>query len=145
MERKDKIDLTLKTLALIGGLISFFYGIHRYVEVNKEESAKAFWNQQFPIYKQLCSSASIVATSEDSVDVYKATQDFWRMYYGEARMVVDQVVHVKMSNYASILKDVERKFRKREELKFASFQLSTACRASMAASWNIPLSELEAM
>jgi hypothetical protein len=142
MERKDKFDIVLKTIALIGAIVSFFYGIYNYKNINKDDSAKAFWNQQFPIYKDLCSSAATIATSKDSLLVQKATDDFWRMYYGEARMVVDWGVHKKMSQYASILKDFERGFKSSDELTLASYELATQCRKSLSESWNIPLSEL---
>lgn len=143
MERKDKLDLLLKFLALLGAIFSFFWGIHSYKKVNEDDSAKAFWSQQFPIYKDLCVSAATIATSHDSLMINKATDDFWRMYYGEARMVVDWQVHKKMSAYATILKDVERGFKNNDELVFASFELATQCRKSLAESWNIPLSELK--
>lgn len=65
------------------------------------------------------------------------------MYYGEARMVVDWQVHQKMSIYADLLKDIERGFKKRDDLIFASFELATQCRKSLSESWDIPLSELD--
>ena len=142
MEKKDKIDIVLKTVAVAGAIVSFFYGLYNYNKINKDESAKAFWNQQFPIYKDLCISTATIATSKDSLLVRKATDDFWRMYYGEARMVVDWEVHKKMSSYASILKDFERGFNSSEELTLSSYELATQCRKSLSESWNIPLSEL---
>lgn len=143
IEKKDKVDFILKFLALFGAIFSFFWGIHRYNRVKEDESIKAFWNQQFPIYKDLCMTASTIATSHDSILINKATDDFWRMYYGEARMVVDWEVHLKMSAYASILKNVERGFSNTDELLFASFELASQCRKSLAESWDIPLSELK--
>jgi len=143
MERKEKIDLFLKSLAILGAIFSFFWGIYTYKKVNEDDSAKAFWSQQFPIYKDLCMSAATIATSQDSLMIKKARNDFWRMYYGEARMVVDWQVHQKMSAYAATLKDVERGFKNSDELVFASYELATQCRKSLAESWNIPLSELK--
>lgn len=142
MEKKDKIDLFLKSLALVGAIFSFLFGIHRYEKVNQDESAKAFWNQQFPIYKQLCNTASTISTNTDSTIVNKAKNDFWEMYYGEARMVIDMKVHEKMSMFASTLIKVENKTADRNELVFAAFNLSTECRKSLSISWKIPLSEL---
>ncbi|MNK03956.1 hypothetical protein D3C87_218090 [compost metagenome] len=143
MEKKDKLDFLFKFIALLGAAFSFFWGIQNYNQINKDESAKAFWNQQFPIYKELCNSASTIATSDDSLAVKKAKNDFWRMYYGDARMVVDWQVHQKMSSYASLLKDIDRGFKDKDELIFASFDLATQCRKSLADSWNISLSELD--
>lgn len=142
MERKEKLDIIFKCIALVGAIVSFFYGIYNYKKINEDESAKAFWNQQFPIYKDLCISTATIATSKDSVARKKATDDFWRMYFGEARMVVDWQVHKKMSNYASILKGVERGFKNTDDLTLASYELATQCRKSLSESWNIPLSEL---
>lgn len=142
MNRKEKIDLFFKSFALIGALFSFLYGIYNYKMINEDDSAKAFWSQQFPIYKDLCISASTIATSKDSVEIKKASNDFWRMYYGEARMVVDWEVHKKMSHYASILKDVERGFKSKDELTVASYELATECRKSLSKSWNVPLSKI---
>ncbi|WP_442845012.1 hypothetical protein [Leeuwenhoekiella sp. H156] len=143
MEKKDIIEVRLKILALIGALISFFYGIYKYQQVNDDNSSKAFWEQQFPIYKELCENTAIIAVTNDSIKSLRATENFWRMYYGEARMVVDWQVHEKMSNYASILKDVERGFKNKQELKVASYELATECRKSISTSWDIPLSELK--
>lgn len=142
MEKKDKIDIKLKIVALIGAIISFFYGIYKYNQINEDNSSKAFWEQQFPIYKELCENTAIIAITNDSIKRIEATESFWRMYYGEARMVVDWEVHKKMSNYASILRDVERGFKEKHELKTASFELATECRKSLSQSWNIPLSDL---
>ena len=65
MERKDKLDLLLKFLALLGAIFSFFWGIHSYKKVNEDDSAKAFWSQQFPIYKDLCVSVKLVSQHPD--------------------------------------------------------------------------------
>lgn len=143
MNKKDKIDTGLKFLFLIGGIISFMYGIHKYEKVNEDESAKAFWEQQFPIYKELCENAATIATTRDTNKMNQSIDAFWRMYYGEARMVVDWQVHEKMSMYAKALKDFERGFMVKEELTLPSYELATRCRKSLSESWNIPLSELQ--
>lgn len=143
MERKDIIDLFLKIFALVGALFSFFYGIHEYEKINQDESAKTFWAQQFPIYKDLCATAAMIATSSDSVSLSKANNEFWRMYYGEAQMVMDKEVHNKLSIFAKSLIMVERGEKKNYELFDEATQLSTACRMSLSKSWRIPLSNLK--
>ena len=142
MEKKDVIDIWLKLAVLIGAIITFFFGIYKYEKVNDDNSAKAFWEKQFPIYEELCENAALLAITKDSVTFLEASDSFWKMYYGKARMVVDWKVHEKMSNYASILKDVERGFGEAEDLKVLSYEIATECRRSLAKSWDIPLSEL---
>ena len=143
MEKKDKYDLAIKIIIILGGIFSFFYGIHKYETIHKDESAKVFWSQQFPIYKELCKNAAIIATTEDSIQLNNSIEAYWRMYYGEARMVVDWQVHEKMSFFAKVLKDVERGFISRDELTLPSYELATRCRKSISESWDIPLSELK--
>lgn len=142
MEKKDKIDIGFKVITVLGLLFSFFYGMHRYDVANKEASAQAFWNQQFPIYKDLCSTASTIATSTDSIEVKRSLDVFWRMYQGEARLVIDSKVHEKLNSFAISLRNIDGG-SKNEDLTFKSYELAIQCRKSIAKSWNIPLSEIE--
>jgi len=138
-----KWDILFKCLGVLGAVVVFFYGLWSYRQASKDDSAKEFWKQQFPIYVSLCKTAATIPTAQTQEQALAAKIEFWRLYYGEARLVVDAPVHKKLSAFAYQLKMQEKGLSDTEALTFAAYELSTECRMSMARSWNIPLSTLQ--
>ena len=122
----------------------FFYGLWSYRQASKDDSPKEFWEATIPNIRfsmQDCRYDSPTAQTQEQV--LAAKSEFWRLYYGEARLVVDAPVHKKLSSFGYQLKMQEKGLSDTEALTFAAYELSTECRMSMARSWNIPLSTLQ--
>lgn len=136
-------DVRLKLVAMLGAVFLFIYGFAEHARNRRDDSSVEFWKQQFPIYQDLCRVAAAIPSTKDQLKVTLLKDEFWTLYYGHARMVVDSRVHEKLSAYAYQLKLSEINMGSLEDLQLAAYELSTACRASMAESWNISLSELK--
>ena len=131
-------DTAIKIISLIGVAISFFYGIHKYETIKRDDSAKAFWEKQFPIYAQICESASIIATTTDSIKLKKADENFWALYYGKGRIVIDRRVHAKISVFGSKLMSYQTGLLNQIDLQPYVYELSAACKQSLSESWDNP-------
>lgn len=136
-------DVGLKLTAIVGSVFLFFYGFAEYERSRRDESSVEFWKQQFPIYQELCRVAAAIPTVDDEEKLIRLREEFWTLYYGHARMVVDASVHEKLSAYAYQLKLKDIKMSSAAELQLAAYELATACRKSMAESWSVSLSELQ--
>jgi hypothetical protein len=137
---KNRIDVWLQTFSLMFVPITLAVGVWQYVESNEREFKKALWEYQLKKYAEICEAASSIATNPDAGKRMEAETLFWKLYYGDGRMVVDQNVHGAMSGFAKYLKSVSPLSTTDEELAVRAYAISTACRASLEKSWQIPLS-----
>lgn len=142
-EKFRKWGVAFKLMTLLGAIVLFIYGIFEYNRNNADESAKEFWKQQFPIYQELCKVAATIPLTSDSKVRANEEKRFWILFYGHARMVVDKEVQKKLSYYAYHLRMNKEHLTSDTELQYHAFELSTACRKSMANTWDIPLNMIK--
>jgi hypothetical protein len=103
------------------------------------EARKPFFTKQLELYFQAVEAASAIASGpwEQQVPVIGA---FWRLYWGPLVIVEDTRVSGAMVQFGKALDSNATQ----GELKIYALELARACRDSIAESWKVPLSSIDA-
>jgi hypothetical protein len=90
------VDHAVKTLSILGAVVTFAWGVFQYVEDHKKqaetrriEATKPFSDRQLKLYTEATQSAAILATTEDPSERVAAIKRFWSLYWGELALVSD--------------------------------------------------------
>ncbi|MEW6211172.1 MAG: hypothetical protein AB1631_22595 [Acidobacteriota bacterium] len=96
---------------------------------------KPLLEKQLSLYFEASSAVSAIATSSDPAEREKATNTFWRLYYGPLVVVETKEVSNAMQSFAKCLSGQEP--CSRAELNKRSLALATSLQESMLKSWNL--------
>jgi hypothetical protein len=95
---------TSEHLAACGAVITFLFGVWRYVDAKWRESRKTFLERQFALYFQATKLASELATmAEADPSRDEKVRAFWRLYWGELCIVEDSGVEDAMEAFGEAL------------------------------------------
>jgi hypothetical protein len=130
----------VKTLSILGAVVTFAWGVYQHVESGKKqaetrriEATKPFLDRQLKLYTEATQSAATLATTEDPSERSAAMKRFWSLYWGELALVEDRGVEAAM---VMLGKGLERG-APQQELKQLSLKLAHAARESLAGSWGV--------
>jgi hypothetical protein len=140
MRLSGNLDSWLKTLAYLGAVVVFAWGVIQFfavrasqVETRRIEATKPFLERQLKLYTDATQAAATLATSNDPAELDSARKKFWSLYWGELALVEDRRVEAAMV-------ELGRAFEAGgagEELQPHSLALAHACRDSLAESWGV--------
>jgi hypothetical protein len=137
--RKNLFDVWLQAGSLIFVGLTIAVGIWQYEESNRRDFKKVLWDFQLRKYEEICFNAATVATNPSLEKREEAEAAFWRLYYGDGRMIVDQEVHDRMNAFAVALKKKGRPLAPDNDLSSRAYDIALACRMSISLSWRVPL------
>lgn len=154
---KEHIELSIKTVVAIGGIIAVLFGGWKYLdqrdEIIKQEklktaaqariSRKNFLETQFTLYSKAVKVASRLSIyskeSFDDPNFKNDKRDFLRLYWGELAIVEHSFVKMAMNLYRSALLQVDKNKRTESclnKLKQASVLLARCVRKSLSENWD---------
>jgi leucyl aminopeptidase (aminopeptidase T) len=96
---------------------------------------KPLLEKQLSLYFEASSAASTIATTIDSSEREKATNTFWRLYYGPLVIVENKEVSNAMQSFAKCLSREDS--CSRAEMSNRSLILASKLQEAMLKSWNL--------
>jgi len=133
---KISLETWLKLSGAMLTIVTVAIGVFQYVSTRQNEFRKAFWTEQFALYREACSAAASIAISEDIKTVEKERGLFWNLYWGKLSIIEHSEVKDAMVAFGNQLYEVEAERAHPRSLKLLSFGLARACRQSLAKTWN---------
>lgn len=137
METKDWLDIIDTVVPVIGGGVTFLWGVwlwkqnaDRREDNRRMEASRPFLDMQLKLYTEAAQIAARIANASGDPDKDKLR--FWELYAGELSMVEDFDVANCMSEFGTALK----KECDQENMQKASIALAHAMRDSLARSWS---------
>lgn len=88
-------------------------------ETDQREFMRPLLSKQSELYLEASSAAATIATSEKRKDVSKATDTFWRLYYGPLIFVENTQVAVAMEDFGKCLQSKDAQQQQRSSLHLA--------------------------
>ncbi len=132
-------ERTLQTLAVVGAIASFTWGIWLWYDKSRQEidqarlaAVKPFLEIQLKTYQEAVRAATAIANAGDKQQEGKAIVRFWELYWGEMALVENGEVKDAMVAFGSALDNAGGD---RGKLKRPSLDLAHACRRSLDKSW----------
>lgn len=134
------LDAWIKTLSLVGAAVAFGWGVVQFVanqgaqaETRRIEATKPFLERQLKLYTEATQAAATLAVSEKPDELYRASERFWSLYWGELALVEDKRVEAAMVRFGRALESGGFG----QQLQQHSLALAHACRDSLAESWGV--------
>lgn len=132
----------LSSLAPIGAVIVFAWGVFQFLRTTELSFRKPYWEKQISLYMEASSAAATLASTDDEEEWDKARNTFWRLYLGPLCLVEDRAVEAAMIDFGMALDETTVDFSNRASLADLSLQLAIACRNSIRNDWRVPLEDL---
>ncbi len=132
----------LSTLAPIGAVIVFGWGVYQFYRATEIAFRKPYWEKQITLYLEATSTAATLASTDDEHEWDQARNTFWRLYHGPLCLVEDRAVEAAMIDFGMALDEAQIDFGNRSGLSELSLNLAIACRNSIRSDWKVPLEDL---
>lgn len=139
------------TLILAG--VGLWFGLRQYRDTTRREFLEPIRRAQLDLYQQASSAAAKLATLPSrSLEWKKASDDFWRLYYGPLAIVenyrsessednADPTVEEAMVAFGNCLMDQKRLGS--DDMLNLSLGLAHTCRVSLGATWGFHAAQLD--
>jgi hypothetical protein len=143
---ESTFEMWLKAMSPLLGIAALVWGIYTYqntaelqnertAETRRVEASRPFLEKQLNLYTEVAKTASILATSDDQLDIRLATSRFYQLYYGELALVERAKVITAMVAFKSSLDLYVKDGKSRSDLGALALNLVHACREELAESW----------
>lgn len=141
MDAKDKWELTLKTLALMGAAIGGVFAYFKYSDTKTKEFYTAYWNTKAALYRDLAEVAGTLATTSSSEKFEELKSRYWALTLGPLTLVESKGLEKKISAFGDLVDMQSVQHLPASELETHANDLAGAFKDDLIKSWRTPFSE----
>lgn len=131
-----------KGMAPFGAVVVFAWGVYQFYRSIELGFRKPYWEKLLALYEEACSSAALLASTNDEAEWNLARNTFWKLYYGPLCLVEDLGVEEAMVQFGNSLENTAFAERDIKKLSDLALSLAYACRDSIRSDWRVPLKKL---
>ena len=140
------LEIWVKVMGPLLGVAAFVWGIYTYqnttdqqniriAETRRVEASRPFLEMQLKLYAEIAKTTSVIATSDNEINIKLATRRFNELYYGELALVERDKVIRAMIAFKKALDGLSEDANSQKELGRLALSLVKACRLELAESW----------
>jgi hypothetical protein len=141
METKDKWELTLKTLALVGGAIAGVFAYFKYSDTKTKEFYTSYWNTKAALYRDITDVAGTLATTPSKEKFEELKARYWALAFGPLTLVESKGLEKEIAAFGDLVDKQSVQDLPAYQLEPHANDLSGALKDDLIKSWRTPFSE----
>ena len=141
METKDKWELTLKTLALVGGAIAGVFAYFKYSDTKTKEFYTSYWNTKAALYRDITEVAGTLATTPSKEKFEELKARYWALAFGPMTLVESKGIEKKIAAFGDLVDKHSVQDLPAYPLEPDANDLACAFKDDLIKSWRTPFSE----
>jgi len=145
------VDFYLKSLATVGAIVVFAFGLFQYLDSREREFKKPFNEEHLKTVVEVLGSIQSIADAKSTEDRERASAHFWMLYQGRARIFLSKSLYQSLTElpatYVAVC--VDKRYTSplystcdRDSASISISGFSSTAQKELATTWREPLVEV---